>query len=374
MDAVSDDPAPTRPARTVHLDAAAAGRSPVAVRAAVRAHLDREADDGAYVAALAVEPLLARARTELAGLLGLAPDGVAFTESASTALAALLRVWPLAAGDRVAVVPSEWGPNRAAFADAGLVAHELPVDGGGVLDVAALADRLAADPPALVHLTHVAAHRALVQPVADALVVCRAAGVPLWVDAAQALGHVDTAVGADATYATSRKWLRGPRGVGLLAVAAPWWDALRLPAAARVFGADGPPVRLLESSEANVAGRVGLATAVAGHVADGPARVHAGLAAVGRRTREALAGVPGWEVVDPLDAPVATTALRATGREDVVAARARLLAEHRVVTTAGLPARAPGEMREPLLRVSPHLDATDDDLAALRSGLSATGG
>ena len=29
--------------------------------------------------------------------------------------------------------------------------------------------------------------------------LCRAAGVPLWVDAAQALGHVDTACGADAS-------------------------------------------------------------------------------------------------------------------------------------------------------------------------------
>jgi pyridoxal 5-phosphate dependent beta-lyase len=48
------------------------------------------------------------------------------------------------------------------------------------------------------------------------------AGVPLWVDAAQALGHVDTARGADAVYATSRKWLTGPRGVGLLAVTEPW--------------------------------------------------------------------------------------------------------------------------------------------------------
>jgi hercynylcysteine S-oxide lyase len=53
-----------------------------------------------------------------------------------------------------------------------------------------------------------------VQPVAAAAALCRAAGVPLWVDAAQALGHVDAACGADAVYATSRKWLTGPRGVG----------------------------------------------------------------------------------------------------------------------------------------------------------------
>ena len=37
-------------------------------------------------------------------------------------------------------------------------------------------------------------------------------------DAAQSLGHVDVDLGADAVYATSRKWLAGPRGVGVLCV------------------------------------------------------------------------------------------------------------------------------------------------------------
>ena len=353
----------------MHLDTAAAGRSSWTVRDAVRAHLDREAEEGGYVAALGAEPVVSGGRAALGGLLGLPADGLAFTESASTALATLLRVWPLVPGDRVAVVPSEWGPNLAAFADAGLVVEELAVDAGGVLDVDALERHVAVDPPSLVHLTHVSAHRALVQPVAEALAVCRRAGVPLWTDAAQAVGHVDTALGADAVYGTSRKWLRGPRGVGFFAVAQPWWDRLRLPAAATVFGTDGPPVQLLEAGEAHVAGRVGLAVAVAEHVAAGPAAVHAGLADVGRRTREALAGVRGWAVVDPVDAPVATTALRATGVEGVLDARERLLREHRIVTTAGITARAPREMREPLLRVSPHLDVSDEDLAALRSAL-----
>ena len=81
-------------------------------------------------------------------------------------------------------------------------------------------------PPAAVHLTQVTSHRALVQPAAAAAAICRAAGVPLWVDAAQALGHVDTAWGADAIYGTSRKWLTGPRGVGVLGVAAQWQDRL----------------------------------------------------------------------------------------------------------------------------------------------------
>jgi hercynylcysteine S-oxide lyase len=95
-----------------------------------------------------------------------------------------------------------------------------------VADLAALEQMLIRDPPALLHLDQVTSHRALVQPVAAVAALCRAAGAPLWVDAAQALGHVDTVCGADATYATGRKWLTGRRGVGVVGVTEPWWDRL----------------------------------------------------------------------------------------------------------------------------------------------------
>ena len=35
---------------------------------------------------------------------------------------------------------------------------------------------------------------------------------------------------ADAIYATGRKWLTGPRGVGLVGVTEPWWDRLTISA------------------------------------------------------------------------------------------------------------------------------------------------
>lgn len=374
----------------LHLDSAAAGRSSAATLEAVRSHAELEASVGGYVAEQRAAPVLAAGRAALADLTGVAPDGLAFVESASAARAALLQVWPLRPGDRVAVVPSEWGPNLAAFAEAGLDVVELAVHGrggtggagratgdgpadaepAGVVDLDALERLLAHAPPAVVHLTQAASHRALVQPVRAVAERCRSAGVPLWVDAAQSLGHLATACGADAVYATSRKWLAGPRGVGLLGVSQPWVDRLRIPAAARVGPGEGlPTVRLLESHEAHVAGRVGLAAAVAQHLAAGRARVHARLAEVGRRTREALSDVPGWEVVDPVGVPVAITALRLRAG-DVAAARERLVEEHGVLTTAGLPWRAPRELREPLLRVSPHVDCTDDDLAVLHRALT----
>ena len=202
------------PAQLLHLDSAAAGRCSTATLRAAAAHAEREAAVGAYVAEAEVQPVLDAGRAGLARLLGVRPEGVAFVESASAALETLLVSWPLQPGDTVAVLPSEWGPNLAAFGHHGLRLAELAAGGDGTVDLDRLQAFLAASPPAFVHLTQVASHRCLIQPVAEAAALCRAAGVPLWVDAAQALGHVDTACGADVLYATSRKWLTGPRGVG----------------------------------------------------------------------------------------------------------------------------------------------------------------
>jgi pyridoxal 5-phosphate dependent beta-lyase len=93
------------------------------------------------------------------------------------------------------------------------------------------------------------------------------------------------------------------------------------------------------------------------------------LAALGTATRELLDGVGGWRVVEPLDEPTATTTLRPPEGVDVVETRTRLLTEHGIVTSAIGRERAPGEMTGPVLRVSPHLDATVDDLEALAAAL-----
>jgi len=362
------------PAGPVHMDTAAAGRSSLATLAAAAAHAEREATTGAYVAQEEAEPLLAEGRANLARLLGVPDRGVAFVPSAQAALDTLLAIWPLRDGDAVAVVPCEWGPNLDAFAARGLRVTEIAAHGDGSVDLSALERMLACGPPAVVQLVQVTSHRGLVQPVAEAAALCRAAGVPLWVDAAQALGHADTACSADAIYATSRKWLTGPRGVGVLGVAGPWWDRLRIFAPElekSIRPADSSPLWLLDATEANVAAWVGLCTAVAEYLAAGPDRVWARLAEVGRQTREALAGLPGWAVADPVDARSAIVALRATNGQDIGKTRARLLPG--IVTTAASTLRAPRDMTEPLLRVSPHVDCTAEDLDRLRQALLALG-
>jgi pyridoxal 5-phosphate dependent beta-lyase len=353
-----------------HLDTAAAGRMSREVQRAITDHLHRESEIGAYVAEADAAATIATGRAHLGALLVVPAEGVAFVESATAALHSLLTAWPLTAHATVAVAPSEWGPILRVFGLHGVEVRQLPVDDVGQVDIVALRGELATRPPSVVHVSHVAAHRALIQPVEEIVGACRAAGVPVWVDAAQALGHVEAASGPDAVIATSRKWLCGPRGVGVLGVAEQWWPRLRVKPL--VLAPDRPVVGRLESDEANVAGRVGLCTAVQEHLARGAADVQHRLAEIGSRARAVLAELPGWRVVPRQSGAI--VALQPSAGQDVFAERQRILRDHHILVTASQPARAPLEMTSPWLRVSPHVDLADEQLDDLARALAGGGG
>ncbi|HZQ31565.1 MAG TPA: ergothioneine biosynthesis PLP-dependent enzyme EgtE [Mycobacterium sp.] len=347
-----------RPAvKGVHLDSAACSRQSFAAIDAATAHARREAEIGGYVAAQEADETVAEGRAAVGALTGMAADDVVFTTGASHALDLLLSAWP---GDRrvIACVPGEFGPNLLIMAANGFEVRHLPVDALGRVSVEDLAGALAEDVPTMVHLTVVPSHRGIVQPLPEIAAACREKGVPLVVDAAQGLGHVDCAVDADAIYGTSRKWLAGPRGVGVLAVRPERRAALR----PRLPWAVG---------EANIAARVAFSVAVGEFLSHGPAAVRGALTDVGRLTRRMLTDVPGWRVVEPEDSPTAITTLAPVDGVDVERVRSELIARHAVVTTVAGPERAPFELTAPVLRVSPHVDVTEDDLTRFARALSS---
>jgi pyridoxal 5-phosphate dependent beta-lyase len=361
-----------RPA-VVHLDSAACSRQSTQVLDAVGRHARREAEVGARVAERDAEGLLQQGRSVLAGLVGMAAADVAFTESASASVRTLFGRWRLPAGTRVGVLPGEYWHNLAVLVDLGLVPVLLPADELGRADLPSIERVLRDDPPALVHVTLVGSHRGVLQPGRELAALCAAAGVPLVLDVAQALGHVDCDLGADVAYAPARKWLAGPCGVGFL-VMRPWITAQLTPVLPPVLFDDGgvgvDHARWYESHDAHVAGRVGLVLALGEHLAAGPERVRSRLAALGRATRERLAGRGGWSVVEPADEPTAITTLRPPDGVDVAGTAGRLAAEHGVLVTAVGRERARSELTDPVLRVSPHVDATPADLDALATGLA----
>ena len=353
----------------LHLDSAACSRQSFAVIDATARHARHEAEVGGYVAAEAAAPVLEAGRAAVAALTGLPADHVVFTTGANHALDLLLSSWP---GERsVACLPGEYGPNLAIMAANGFDVRPLPADDHGRLDVDAAARLLGAGPPAVVHLTALASHRGLAQPLTALAEVCRNLGVPLVVDAAQALAVGLELLERAVIYSSSRKWLAGPRGVGVLAIDPDLAQRLcpRLP----------PPewnlplsvIERLQHGEANVAARVGFSIAVGEHLAAGAEQMRTRLAEVGRWTREASSDIPGWRVVEPLDEPTAITTLVPTDGADPQKVRAWLIAERGVVTTYAEIQRAPFELTVPVLRASPHVDTTREDLAQFAEALTA---
>lgn len=357
------------PVAGIHLDSAACSRQSFAVLDAAARHARHEAEVGGYVAADAAKPVLDAGRAAVAALAGMPDADVVFTTGSLHALNLLLSSWPSDSRE-LACLPGEYGPNLAVMAAHGFIRRTLPTDGEGRVAVEQAAAELAADPPDLVHLTAVASHRGVVQPLRQMSQLCAELGLPLVVDAAQALGQVDCAAGADVAYASSRKWIAGPRGVGVLAVRPTLIQRLapRLPPPEWVSSLS--VAERLELGEANIAARVGFSVALGEHVAFGPAAVRARLAEVGHLSRTVLAEVRGWRVVEPVDEHSAITTLAPLDGADPVKVRAWLIAERRILTTAATVERAPLELTGPVLRISPHVDTTADDLTTFAEALA----
>ncbi|OBK20437.1 ergothioneine biosynthesis PLP-dependent enzyme EgtE [Mycobacterium asiaticum] len=347
-----------RPAAAgLHLDSAACSRQSLAAIDAAAAHALHESEVGGYVAAEAAAPTLDAGRAAVAALFGLVDAEVAFTTGSLNALDLLLGSWPRDSRS-LACLPGEYGPNLAVMEAHGFQVRILPTLEDGRLAIDDAAFELEENPPDLVHLTPVASHRGIVQPLGMVAKLCRELGVPLVVDAAQALGHIDCAVGADAAYSSSRKWIAGPRGVGVLAMRPELHERLtpRLPAP-------------LDFGEANVAARVGFSVALGEHLAVGPENVRAGLAKRGATARGLLTDVDGWVVVEEIEEASAITTLAPVDGADAEEVRNWLLAERRILTTYAGVQRAPRELTAPVLRISPHVDTTAEDLETFAEAL-----
>ncbi len=354
----------------VHLDAAGCACPSRAVLDATVGYLRREAQVGGYAAEVEATPVLEMARADLGELVGLPREQVAFAANATTAFTTLLGAWPLAPGARIGVLASEYESNRlalrAASGRAGWELVDLPVDPAGRLRVDAL-DEPTLEQLDLVTFPVVASQRGVVQPAGAAVAAAHGAGVPVLLDVAQAAGHVPLHdVGADAWVGTARKWLRGPRGTGWLAVPSATADALTPEYPSRT-GVGGPPVGRLGLGEASIAARVGLAVALDElHAAD-PAVVEARIAALGTLARGQLDGVGGWRVQEPLDEPSGLVTL-AHPSLDPVAVAVELLGAG-IATTAIPTDRAPADLRQGVLRVSLHAYCDEDDLDRLELSL-----
>jgi selenocysteine lyase/cysteine desulfurase len=298
--------------RVAHFNNAGASLPPQPVLDAHLAHLRREAEIGGYEAQEEAQSRVDAVYASVARLIGAAgPDEIALVENATRAFDMAVYAVPLGAGDVILTSTAEYHSMFVTYlhlARRGVVVEVVPSDAAGQIDVGALRKRIT-ERVRLIALAHAPTNGGLVQPAEAVGEVAREAGVFYLLDATQTVGQLPVDVrriGCHALAGTSRKYLRGPRGVGFLWVAREWMDRLEPPLmeghAAEwvepdryVLRSDG---KRFEVWEANYAARLGFGAAVDYALALGIERIAARVRALAEMLRERLGGMPGVTVRD----------------------------------------------------------------------------
>jgi selenocysteine lyase/cysteine desulfurase len=364
----------------IHLNNAGAALAPRPVRDAVRAHLDLEDELGGYEAGDAEKPAIQASYQAVAQVIGAKGRNIALVQSSTAAFAQAISAFDFKAGDVVLTTRSDYASNQIMYLSLarrhGVQIIRAPDAAEGGVDPAAVRSIVARRRPALVALTWIPTNSGLVQPAEAVGRICREAEVPYLVDACQAVGQMPIDVerlGCDFLAATSRKFLRGPRGLGFLFVSDRLLDSGSHPLLVDMHGATWtdpdafqltPDARRFEYWEFSYALVLGLGAAAryALEVGLETARDRARELAGYVRTR--LAALPGVRVLDrgPELCAIATAAV--AGREG---GQLKLALRERHINTSS-PEREDAviDMDEKAassaLRISPHYYNTKEEI------------
>jgi len=299
-------------AQRIHFNNCGAGLMPAPVLEAVKAHLDREAAIGGYEAADEARDRIEGVYASIARMLGCASREIAVVENATRAWDMAFYSLPLAAGDRILTARAEYASNYIAYLQVarrtGAVVDVVPDDASGRLDVAAL-EAMIDERVKLIAVTHVPTNGGLVNPAAGIGAVARRHAIPFLLDACQSAGQMPLDVEAlqvDMLTATSRKFLRGPRGTGFLYVHDAWIERLEPPFLdlhAAEWTAPGDyrirdDARRFENWECDVAAKIGLGVAVDYALGWGLHDIEERVVALAARLRDGLSAIPGVTVRD----------------------------------------------------------------------------
>ena len=206
-----------------HLNNAGAALPPQAVLQAQQAYLQLEAKIGGYEAAALTKEEQTAFYEAVAQLLGAKPDNIAFAGSATLAYNTALSAFTFQPGDIILTTDDDYVSNHIAFLQLqkryGLQTLRAAALPEGGVDPDSVRELVQKHRPKLVAVTHIPTNSGLIQDVEAVGAICREYGCWYLVDACQSAGQLPldvSRIGCDFLTATSRKFLRGPRGGGFL--------------------------------------------------------------------------------------------------------------------------------------------------------------
>ncbi|MDA9913216.1 aminotransferase class V-fold PLP-dependent enzyme [Candidatus Nanopelagicales bacterium] len=298
----------------VHLNNAGSSLPPSCVTEAVIEYLRLEEQIGGYEAVDETQQAYADGRQDIAHFFGTQPANLALVESSTVGLHRILSAIQLRAGDRVLVSTAEYAATMLPLLQlAGRVGIRIDVvpDGpDGTTDPRALV-RMLDDDVKAVFAVHAPSHNGLVNDVGEIGRLLKEHGSQAWyvVDACQSAGQLPVSASgfnADFLYASGRKYLRGPRGTGILVAADRALDALdAFPV--DVYGGAwsglasysiAPDATRFETYERSYASIFGLIAAVRYAAAIGIVPLSAAVRRNAEYLRSKIGIRPGWEVLD----------------------------------------------------------------------------
>jgi isopenicillin-N epimerase len=180
--------------------------------------------------------LVDEARVKVAAFVGADPADMVFVRNATEGVNAVLRSFPLQAGDEVLVTDHEYLACRFALdyaakqAGANVVVAQIPFPGTTQDAVVEAITSKVTDRTRLALLDHVTSQTGLVFPIARLVAALSHKGVAVLVDGAHAPGMVELnlkELGAAFYTANLHKWVCAPKGAGLLVVNKQWQDTVR---------------------------------------------------------------------------------------------------------------------------------------------------
>ncbi|PTM51882.1 aminotransferase class V-fold PLP-dependent enzyme [Phreatobacter oligotrophus] len=354
--------------------------------AVIKAHLDREAFEGPSEAGVAVAADIQQTRVAAATLLGADASEIALTGSGSQGWGlAFAAMPPLGAGDRVLVGMHEWGGNLSTLARAaeraGASVEIVPNDEQGAFSVEALSAMLD-ERVRLVALTWCPATNGVVNDAAAVGAITRAAGIPFFVDAGQAIGQLPVdveAIGCDVLKGAGRKALRGPRGTALLYVRKSFLSRLEPPyldVVSAPYGPDGATLRddarRFETGENPFALQLALGVAIRATLKLGVPAIRERIDRQASTLRAVLAGLPGVTVHDA--GPVRSSIVSFTVEGHTPASVRDRLAADAITVGAIAEAYTPFDMRArqlpAIVRASVSYLTTDAEIDRLASAVN----